>query len=292
MPAVPRRSALSAAAVAAAAVVTLSPIQPVGTVAVSPPRSVSVDVQLTADPVTSLIQVAIDTADNIAVLATRFAANPTPVLSKVIANQIAYTSYLLSNPTPSAFLTVATAQATNLVNALGALFSVEVLSRIIAAPTAPLLSLVGGATLAFQDPINAVAILAGAFLNGVKVPTSPSSSVQLFGVFTPGGATVSDTGGSIQDALDVPIIVANAIESFVPPVTAAANATASSATAGASESRESVIAETAPKRTTGSSRRSPVTPAGAAKDGAARSAAAKATAHSGGSSGRSARTAD
>ncbi|WP_167101242.1 hypothetical protein [Mycobacterium sp. DL592] len=284
MPAVPRR--LSAAAVAAAAVVTLSPVQPAGTLAVSPPRSVSVAVQLAADPITALVQVATETADNIAILATRFAANPTPVLSEVIANQIAYTSYLSANPTPSALLAVATSQVTNLVNALGAIVSLEVLSRVIAVPTAPLLSLVGGAVVAFQDPLNVVAILAGAFLNGVKVPNGPSSSVQLFGVFTPGGATVSDTGGSVQDVLDIPIIVANAIKPFVPPVPGA------TASAKAAENSEPVVTAGVPTRTTGASGRSRTTTASADKAVAARSTATKAPAHSGGSSGHSARTAD
>lgn len=289
MPAVGRRPALSVAAVATAAVVTLSPLHLVGTVAVSPPRSVSAAVQLTADPITALVQVASETADNIAVLATRFAANPTPILSKVIANQIAYSSYLSANPTPSALLAVATSQATNLVNVLGAVLSVEVLSRVIAAPTAPWLSLLGGAVVAFQDPLNVVALLAGAFLNGVKVPNG-LSTVQLFGVFTPGGATVSDTGGSVQDLLDIPILVADAIKPFVPPVTPLAGATASTTTAA--DDSEPVVAASAPTRTTGASRRSQATTARGDKDVSARSTAAKTRTHSRGSSGHSARTAD
>lgn len=292
------RSVLAAAAVSAAMVVAVSPIQPVETSAVLAPRTVSAEVRLAVDPITALLQVATDTADNIKTLTVSFAANPTPVITKIVQNQIAYATYLATNPTPAALLAVAASQATNLVNALGAVFSLDVLSRVVAIPTAPLLSLAGGVVATFQDPVNVLAILSGAFLNGIKVPTGPSSTVQLYGVFTPGGPTVLDPGGSIQDILDIRVIIANAIKPFTPPVMLVASATARDTAA----EDDTATATPAPKRTTGTSGRSVVTRSTAAAAASAatdtsspsseRATSAKKTAHSSGSSGRSARTAD
>ncbi|BBZ76156.1 hypothetical protein MANY_14930 [Mycolicibacterium anyangense] len=272
-------------AVVGAMMIAVNPMAPADTAVVSAPRTVSAEVQLAADPITSLIQVATETVENIKTLADRLAADPVPVLTKVLQNQKAYAAYLSGNPTPAGLLAVVTSQATNLVNVLGVVVSLDVLSRIVGIPAAPLLSLAGGAVLAVQNPLNIVAIMAGAFLNGVQVPTVPNSTVQLFGVFTPGGPTAQERGGSVHDVLDIREIVADAIAPFTPPAALTAGPT-SSVTAEAT-----TAVSPAPKRSTGATGRSAASNS-AGDHGAQRRAAVQKTAHSGGSSGRSARTAD
>jgi hypothetical protein len=118
----------------------------------------------------------------------------------------------------------------------------------------------------------------------LTVPTGPSSTIDLFGAFSPGGPTQFDNGGSIRDVLDIRNIVGNAIKPFMPP----APLVASPARLSAEPSGEPVTAAAAdtasPIRTTGSSRHSVTTLSGGSRqprnDEPGQSRAAKRTTHS------------